>query len=91
MEINKMLTLLTEIIVGAFVANFDSAKHPYVLNFFKGVLVGLFGYIFGNLLSFMNTKTFMPFDDQLLFLIISQLIGFLLFLFLSIIDFFNRY
>ncbi|NHB59042.1 hypothetical protein G9F32_13610 [Acinetobacter sp. 194] len=86
-----MLTLIVEIIIGAFVGNFNSEEHPYILNFFKGMIVGCIGFVLGNIIDFVSTGFFMPLSDQLIFFGLSIVLGFLLFIFFSLFDFLFKY
>ncbi|WP_309802347.1 hypothetical protein [Acinetobacter bereziniae] len=62
------------------VSNYESEKYPYLISFFKGIVLGVSGFILGVLIDFFN-KDLMDFQGVLLFLLISIGIGLLASLF----------
>ena len=88
---NNMLTLLVEVILGVFVSNFKASEHPYISNFIKGILIGIIGFIFGNIIGYYENNTFLSLNDQILYFFVSQGIGFIFFIFYSFFDFFIKH
>lgn len=84
-----MITLIAEVIISIFISNFKSEDHPYLINFFKGITIGLIGYFLGNLVGYIENHKIMEYSKQIIFFIVTQFIGFVCFIFLSIVDFLN--
>lgn len=84
-----MITLIAELIISIFISNFKSEDHPYLINFFKGITIGLIGYFLGNLVGYIENHKVMEYSKQIIFFIVTQFIGFVCFIFLSIVDFLN--
>jgi len=87
---NKMLTLLVELIVGIFIANFKVSEHPYFSNLITGILIGIASFIFGNIIFLYENNFFIPINKQIQIFLITQGIGFICFIILSILAFFKR-
>lgn len=85
-----MITLIAEIIISIFISNFKADEHPYLLNFFKGITIGLIGYAFGNIVGYVENHKVMEYNKQIIFFLATQFVGFLCFIVISIIDFFDR-
>ncbi|RSZ25621.1 hypothetical protein NDM229_006090 [Acinetobacter bereziniae] len=84
-----MITLIAEIIISIFISNFKSEDHPYLINFFKVITIGLIGYALGNIVGYIENHKVMEYSKQILFFIVTQFIGFVCFIFLSMVDFLN--
>ena len=54
-----MITLIAEVIISIFISNFKSEDHPYLINFFKGITIGLIGYFLGNLVGYIENHKVM--------------------------------
>lgn len=77
---NRMLTIIAEVIISFFISNYESEKYPYLISFFKGIVLGVSGFILGMLIDFFN-KDLMDLQGVLLFFLISIGIGLLCSLF----------
>ena len=77
---NRMLTIIAEVIISFFISNYESEKYPYLISFFKGIVLGVSGFILGMLIDFFN-KDLMDLQGILLFFLISIGIGLLASLF----------
>ncbi|WP_414436008.1 hypothetical protein [Acinetobacter bereziniae] len=69
-----MLTIIAEVIISFFISNYESEKYPYLISFFKGIVLGVSGFILGMLIDFFN-KDLMDLQGVLLFFLISIGIG----------------
>ena len=67
-----MITLIAEIIISIFISNFKADEHPYLLNFFKGVTIGLIGYALGNIVGFVENHKVMGYNRPLAKVITSS-------------------
>ncbi|MDQ9820509.1 hypothetical protein RFY44_16785 [Acinetobacter bereziniae] len=75
-----MLTIIAEVIISFFISNYESEKYPYLISFFKGIVLSVSGFILGMLIDFFN-KDLMDLQGVLLFFLISIGIGLLCSLF----------
>lgn len=48
-----MLTIIAEVII-FFISNCESEKYSYLISFFKGIVLGVSGFILGMLIDFLN-------------------------------------
>lgn len=62
-----MITLIAEVIISIFISNFKSEDHPYLINFFKGITIGLIGYFLGNLVGYIENHKVMEYSKQFFF------------------------
>lgn len=49
-----MLTIIAEVIISFFVSNYESKKYPYLISFFKGVVLGVSAFFLYMLIDFFN-------------------------------------
>lgn len=68
-----MITLIAEVIISIFISNFKSEDHPYLINFFKGITIGLIGYFLGNLVGYIENHKVMEYSKQIIFLLLHNL------------------
>ena len=76
-----MITLIAEVIISIFISNFKSKDHPYLINFFKVITIGLIGYVLGNIVGYIENHKVMEYSKQIIFFIVTQFIGFVCFVF----------
>lgn len=68
-----MIALIAEVIISIFISNFKSEDHPYLINFFKGITIGLIGYFLGNLVGYIENHKVMEYSKQIFFLLLHNL------------------
>lgn len=81
-----MLIILIEAVMGAFVSNFKTEKHPYLVCFLKGFFIGIIGFILALATAFFKKITAIPFESLLKFFIVTQIIGFFVSIIFLIIE-----
>lgn len=62
-----MITLIAEVIISIFISNFKSKDHPYLINFFKVITIGLIGYVLGNIVRYIENHKVMEYSKKLFF------------------------
>ncbi|EPF93348.1 hypothetical protein GCM10025882_23040 [Acinetobacter gyllenbergii] len=84
-----MLTILAEVIVAFFVSNYKSEEYPYLTSFVKGMVIGFFAFVIGNILDLIKGNL-MSFPQQVLFFLLSFGLGLIMFLFFSLFRWLER-
>ncbi|WP_228269572.1 hypothetical protein [Acinetobacter bereziniae] len=49
-----MLTIIAEVIISFFVSNYESEKYPYLISFFKGIVLGVSAFFLYMLIDFLK-------------------------------------
>jgi len=75
-----MLTIIAEVIISFFVSNYESEKYPYLISFFKGIVLGVSAFFLYMLIDFFN-KDLMDVEKIILSFFASLGIGLLASLF----------
>ncbi|QIO07980.1 hypothetical protein [Acinetobacter lanii] len=82
-----MLTILVEIIMGVFIANYRASEHPIITLLIRGLLVAIAIFIYGIYLSYDENEKF----DLVFVTMVSLGIGLLVTLALFIIEYFFKW
>lgn len=82
-----MLTILVEIIMGFFIANFKASDHPIITLLMRGLLVAVVIFIYGIYLSYEENEKF----DLVFVTMVSFGIGMLVTLILYLIEVFFKW